>query len=156
MKQKLIALGTSGGAVGALMAAVFSTLCCAGPAVLAVIGAGGAAAAAGLAPYGPYFLTGSLAILGIGFWSVYRPVITKIDGVCPVRIGKPMRLVLWSALVIWIAAAGMFAATKLSSAFEPKGPISEHVALGAHAETLRMAFNADAEKVRVVMLVAPT
>ena len=156
MKQKLVALGSSGGAVGALMAAVFSTLCCAGPAVFAVIGASGAAAAAALAPYRPYFFGGSLVILGIGFWSAYRPMFIRTEGVCPVRIGRPMRIILWGALVVWIATVGMFAVPSLSGPAEPKGPVSGHASVGAGAEALRAAFNADAGKVRVLMLVAPT
>ena len=39
---------------------------------------------------------------------------------------------------------------------QPRGPERPHISLGPRAEELRAAFNADSEKVRVVMLVAPT
>lgn len=38
----------------------------------------------------------------------------------------------------------------------PRGPSSPHAVLGPDAEPLRAAFNRDTDKVRVVMLVAPT
>jgi hypothetical protein len=48
------------------------------------------------------------------------------------------------------------AATLFASACMPKGPPSPYQVLGATAAPLRAAFNANAGKVRVVMLVAPT
>jgi hypothetical protein len=43
-----------------------------------------------------------------------------------------------------------------AAACAPHGPPSPHAVLGADAEPLRSAFNADVGKVRVIMLVAPT
>ena len=49
-----IAVGSAAGAIGAAVAAIFSTLCCAGPAiVMSALGAGSALMAARLEPYRP-------------------------------------------------------------------------------------------------------
>jgi len=53
-KDKYAVTGSALGAVGSAAVAIFASLCCAGPAVVAVLGAGGAVAAAGLVPYRPY------------------------------------------------------------------------------------------------------
>jgi hypothetical protein len=66
VKEQFAALGTVTGALGALAAALFTSLCCAGPAVFAVLGAGGVTASALLARSRPYLLTAALVFLGIG------------------------------------------------------------------------------------------
>ncbi len=93
------------GAVGGATAAVLVTLCCAGPAVVAVIGAGGALAAARLEHYRPYFLAASLLLLAFGFWRAYRP--RARAGACSVRTGRFVRSTLWFATVITVV--GMIA-----------------------------------------------
>jgi len=50
----------------------------------------------------------------------------------------------------WIALAAIFVAC------QPPGTDRPHTALGANAEQLRAAFNADSGMVRVVMLASPT
>src|SRR5687768_12764309 len=68
-----VAAGSAFGALGAALAAVLGTLCCAGPAVVAILGTGGALAAARLGPYRPYLLGLSVAFLAVGFWRAYVP-----------------------------------------------------------------------------------
>jgi mercuric ion transport protein len=91
--------------VGAAIAAVLGTLCCIGPAVIAVVGAGGALAGAKLAPYRPYFLAASGLLLGLGFWSSYRPSPANREGTsCTLRTGRRVRTVLWIAAAVTAAS----------------------------------------------------
>jgi mercuric ion transport protein len=93
-----IAIGSAVGAIGAALAATLGILCCAGPAVVAVLGAGGALAAARLEPYRPWLLGASLAMLAVGFWRSYRP--SPSGQVCATRTGRVTRVVLWIAAVV--------------------------------------------------------
>lgn len=101
-----IALQSAFGAMGAAVAAVLGTLCCAGPVVVAVLGAGGALAAARLEPYRPYLLGVSFVMLGIGFFRAYRPHPADSDGVfCTARKGRIVRTLLWLAALVTLASA---------------------------------------------------
>jgi mercuric ion transport protein len=73
-----LAAGSALGALGAAVAALAGTLCCAGPAVVAALGAGGALAGARLEPFRPYLLGASMVMLAFGFWRAYRP--TPVGG----------------------------------------------------------------------------
>lgn len=97
-----MAVGSAAGAIGAAVAAITATLCCAGPAVVAVLGAGGALMAARLEPYRPYLIAVSVALLSFGFWRAYRPAPTGVA--CSVRTGKRVRLILWAAALITLAS----------------------------------------------------
>lgn len=101
--DKGIAVGSAIGATGAAATAALATLCCAGPAVVAIIGAGGALTAARLEPYRPLFLTAAVVLLGLGFWRAYRP--SPRGGACPVRTGRVVRAILWVAAAITVASA---------------------------------------------------
>jgi len=99
-------LGSAAGGLAASVAAVFAALCCIGPSTVAVLGAGGALAAASLAPYRPYLLIISLAMIFYGFWRAYRNSGLNGEGIaCPTRIGRFSRKALWLAAVVWVAAA---------------------------------------------------
>ena len=101
-----LALHSAFGAVGTAIAAVLGTLCCAGPAVVAVLGAGGALVAAQLEPYRPYLLGAAFVMLGHGFWRAYRPHSSGPEGaICPVRAGRAVRAVLWLSALVTLAAA---------------------------------------------------
>src|SRR2546426_8655543 len=54
-------------ATGGVVAAVASTLCCAGPLVAVALGLSGAGLAATFEPLRPYFVAGTLLALGFGF-----------------------------------------------------------------------------------------
>jgi mercuric ion transport protein len=54
-------------AAGGVVAAVGSTLCCAGPLVAVALGLSGAGIAATFEPLRPYFVAGTLLALGFGF-----------------------------------------------------------------------------------------
>jgi mercuric ion transport protein len=99
-----MAAGSAVGAIGVALAALAGTLCCAGPAVIAIVGAGGALAAAKLEPYRPYFLGASVVMLAFGFWRAYRP--TPVGGAaCSIRTGRLVRGVLWTAAVLTLLSA---------------------------------------------------
>lgn len=104
-----LAVATSAlGAAGSAGVAVLTSLCCAGPAVLAVLGTGGALAAAELAPWRPYLLGVSFALLGYAFWRAYRPVAAAGAAggpACPVRTGRALRTILWGSLALTLVAA---------------------------------------------------
>ena len=155
MKERKVALSSSIVSGAGSITALFTSLCCAGPSVIALIGAGGAAAAAGLAPFRPYLLTGSLIFLAIGFWRVYRPATAQGQS-CSIHAGKSLKAILWGSFVLWLASLILFVAPKASALLEPKAAVSSHVSIGPGASELRGAFNADLGKVRVIMLVAPT
>jgi hypothetical protein len=99
-----IAAGSAVGALGAAVAAVLGTLCCAGPAVVAIIGTGGALAAARLEPYRPLLLGLSIAMLAVGFWRAYFPRATANGASCSVGTGRAVRSVLWVAAFVTLAS----------------------------------------------------
>ena len=96
--------GTALGAVGASLVAAAASLCCVGPAVVAVLGASGAVAAAGFAPYRPYLLVFAFALLGWGFWRSYRPRVIE-GATCAPTTGRGIRLTLWLSLSVTLLAA---------------------------------------------------
>ena len=99
-----LAVGSAVGALGGAAVAVLGTLCCAGPAIVAILGTGGALAAARLEPYRPYLLAGSIAMLAFGFWRAYRPAPAGSGAACSIRTGRAVRTVLWIAAVLTVAS----------------------------------------------------
>jgi mercuric ion transport protein len=100
-----MAVGSALGATGTALAALLGMLCCAGPAVVAVLGTGGAVAAAGIEPYRPYLLGASAVMLGFGFWRAYRPAPAGAGAACSIRTGRVVRTILWVAALLTIASA---------------------------------------------------
>jgi len=101
------AAAVAGSGAGAALVAALAGSCCVpvlAPLLVALLGAGGAAWAAGLAPYSPYLLAGSLGLLLVGFWSVYRSRTECQEGACPDRRPRGVVVVLWLAGAVWIAA----------------------------------------------------
>jgi mercuric ion transport protein len=104
MKQVPVVIGSSLGAIASGLVATASAFCCVGPAVIAVLGTSGVLAAARLAPYRPYFIAASVALLGIGFWLAYRPKGGCIGKTCTTTSAKITRALLWIAALITGAA----------------------------------------------------
>jgi mercuric ion transport protein len=104
--SRLAAIGTSLAGMGAALTAVAATLCCVGPAVVAIVGVGGAVAAASLKPYRPLLIVMSMALLGLAFWLTYQPRAVRGSGavVCPTRAGRMSRRIVWIATAVWLAA----------------------------------------------------
>jgi mercuric ion transport protein len=104
MKPGSVVIGSSLGAIASGLAAAATTFCCAGPAVIAVLGTSGVIAAAQLEPYRAYFIFGSLLLLGLGFWQAYRPQGGCIGKTCTTTGAKITRVLLWMAALITGAA----------------------------------------------------
>jgi MerT mercuric transport protein len=104
MTKLPVVMGSSVSAIGSSVLATVTSLCCIGPAVFAILGTSGALAAARLAPYRPYFIVGSVVLLGIGFWLGYRPQSGCIGKSCTTRTAKFTRALLWLAAVLTIVA----------------------------------------------------
>ena len=104
MKQVHIVVGSSLGAITSGLVAAATTLCCAGPAVFAILGTSGELAAVRLEPYRIHFILASVALLGIGFWLAYRPKGGCSGKTCTTTSAKITRALLWIAALTTIAA----------------------------------------------------
>ena len=97
-------------AAGGLLGALAATSCCILPLGLTLLGVSGAwmSNLRALAPYQPYFIAATIALLGYGFYLVYwrAAKVACADGAACAR-PLPNVLVkgaLWTALVVVIAA----------------------------------------------------
>jgi mercuric ion transport protein len=101
MRKAFVAAG------GAVTAAVGSALCCAGPLVAVALGVSGAGLASTFGPLRPYFVGGTVLLLGAGHWAVRREERLACEPGKPCadpRTRQRMRRTLWTATVI---AAGL-------------------------------------------------
>jgi hypothetical protein len=100
MAEKPVVLGTAGGALGlgALAAAVGG--CCAAPWAVTLLGVTGAVALARLTFLLPYALMGAAALLGVAFYSAYRPLPGCTDGACVTPTRRSLRIVVWAAAAL--------------------------------------------------------
>ena len=92
-------------AAGGVVAAVASTLCCAGPLVAVALGLSGAGLAATFEPLRPYFVAGTVATLGFGFVTLRREERRACEpgSRCASPIARRrMRLLLWAAVIVAI------------------------------------------------------
>src|SRR5215472_19291690 len=104
MAEKPTVIGAAGGALGlgAFAAAVGG--CCGAPWAVALLGVTGAVALARLAFLLPYALIGAATLLGVAFWSVYRPTPAGADGACAsTSRRRPLRILVWVASVLVVA-----------------------------------------------------
>jgi mercuric ion transport protein len=108
-------------AAGGILGAIAASSCCIVPLILFSLGIGGAwiGDLTALAPYKPFFLTGTAGILGYGFYLVYwKPRRACADGTaCALPI--PNRLV---QIALWLATALAMAAF----AFDYVAPLLLH------------------------------
>jgi mercuric ion transport protein len=96
---------TTFAATGAIVAAVASTLCCAGPLVAVALGLSGAGLAATFEPLRPYFVTGTVLALGFGFVVLNREERRACEPgtLCASPIARRrMKWALWIATLIAI------------------------------------------------------
>ena len=92
-------------ATGGVVAAVVSTLCCAGPLVAVALGLSGAGLAATFEPLRPYFVAGTVLSLGFGFVVLRREERRACEPgtLCASPIARRrMKLGLWIATIIAI------------------------------------------------------
>src|SRR5881628_2569157 len=90
-------------ATGGVAAAVGSALCCAGPLVAVLLGLSGAGLAATFEPLRPYFLGGTAALLGSGFYLLHREEKNACEpgkACADPRVRRRMRVTLWVATVV--------------------------------------------------------
>ncbi len=98
-------------ALGGILGALAASSCCILPLVLFSLGIGGAwiGNLTALAPYKPWFVAGTAALLGYGFYLVYwKPKRSCAEGAACAR-PLPNRLVklgLWAATILVAAAFG--------------------------------------------------
>jgi len=92
-------------ATGGVAAAVGSALCCAGPLVAVTLGLSGAGLAATFEPLRPYFVTGTVGALGLGFVVLHREErrACKPGTLCASPVARRrMKQALWIATIIAI------------------------------------------------------
>ncbi|HXW73612.1 MAG TPA: mercuric transporter MerT family protein [Steroidobacteraceae bacterium] len=115
MTEKPQVIGTASGALGlgAFAAAVGG--CCGAPWAVALFGVTGAIGLARLAFLLPYALIGAAILLGVAFWSVYRPAPASADGACVSQSQRrPLRILVWVAAVL-VAALSVVAFSPFAS-----------------------------------------
>lgn len=89
---------------GALLSAFGASACCILPVVVALAGVGSAALGARLEPLRPYFLVGTVALLGSAFYAAYRPVECAPGEACAVPASRRrFRIALWIGAAIALA-----------------------------------------------------
>lgn len=98
MSEKGRIIGAASGAIGLGGLAAAFGLCCTVPWAVTLLGVTGAIAFARLAFLLPYALIGAAVLLGVGFWSAYRPAAQCADqGACTPRTRQVLRWVVWLA-----------------------------------------------------------
>lgn len=100
---------TSRGFLGAsIVAAIVASFCCILPIVFAIAGLSIAGASAAFAPWRPYLLGLTFALLGRGFYYAYRPARRRCEaGIACARpeVSRSSRIGLWIATVLVLAFA---------------------------------------------------
>lgn len=95
-------------ATGAVLGAILSSSCCIIPLALFLTGIGGSwiGTLTSLAPYQPFFMVPTVAILGYGFWHVYGRKRACADGEACARPlpGRMVEIALWAATLLVLAA----------------------------------------------------
>lgn len=95
-------------AAASILGALAASSCCILPLLLFGLGISGAwiANLTALAPYKPYFVTGTFALLGYGYYLAYlRPRPACADGSCALPVPNHIvKLSLWTASVMVAAA----------------------------------------------------
>jgi hypothetical protein len=104
-RDRLLVAGSAAGGIGGSIGAILGTLCCIGPASVALLGASGAIFAARLTPYRPALLLASAALLAFGFWRAYGQRVIVGGQSCPIRVGRVAQTVLWVSALLWLVAA---------------------------------------------------
>jgi mercuric ion transport protein len=100
MNRKPQVLGATGGALGLSALALAFGACCVAPWAVTLLGVSGAVLLARMAFVQPYVVAATLALLGVGFWFVYR---RRTDTACNVAQRGRLRWLVWAAAVIVIA-----------------------------------------------------
>ena len=95
-------------AIGGVVTAVGSALCCAGPVLAVTMGVSGAGLSSTFEPFRPYFLGGTAAFLGLGFFLLHQEEqkACEPDKVCAdPTVRRRMKIMLWVATGVAILFA---------------------------------------------------
>ena len=84
--EKPQVVGVASGAMGLSAIALAFGVCCVAPWAVAILGVGGAVLLARLAFLQPYIVAGTIILLGVGFWFVYRR--QRAAGTCDVTLQR--------------------------------------------------------------------
>ncbi len=98
--EKPQVVGVTSGALGLSAIALAFGVCCVAPWAVAILGVGGAVLLARLAFLQPYVVAGTIVLLGVGFWFVYRR--QRAAGTCDVTLQRRLRWIVWSAAIVVI------------------------------------------------------
>lgn len=86
--------------VGSVLTAIVASVCCVGPALLALLGAGTVGFFGSLGSYRPYFIGLTVILVGTAFYLAYRKREVKCeDGTCKTVTGGK-----WDKASVWFAA----------------------------------------------------
>jgi mercuric ion transport protein len=88
--------------VGGIIAAIGSTLCCAGPLVAVLIGVSGAGLSRMFEPLRPVFVVGTVAALGYAHWTVRRADVRACE---PEAVCASPTVRAWTKWTLWIGTA---------------------------------------------------
>lgn len=94
-------------AVGGIVTAFTSALCCAGPILAVTAGVSSAGLSATFDPLRPYMLVGTAGFLALGFFQLHREEkACELDKACAdEKVRKRMKVTLWSATSLAIVFA---------------------------------------------------
>jgi len=92
-------------AMGVVGAAVAASACCIGPVVFSLVGAGAlGASAVKLEAYRPWFLGLTLVLVGVAFFSAYRPAANEScsaeGGTCTPASKRTAKIMVWIATAL--------------------------------------------------------
>jgi hypothetical protein len=96
--------GAAGGALGLGTFGLALGACCSVPWAVALFGVTGAIAFVRLSFLLPYALIGSVLLLGLGFWWVYRMPDACADGTCEATNRHGLKVFIWIAALIVLAS----------------------------------------------------
>jgi len=94
-------VGVTSGALGLSAVALAFGVCCVAPWAVTLLGVAGAVLLARLAFVQPYVVAGTIILLGLGFWFVYRR--PRAAAACNAAQQRRLRWLVWSAALIVIA-----------------------------------------------------
>jgi mercuric ion transport protein len=99
MKETRTAVGVTGGALGLSALALAFGVCCVSPWAVTMLGVAGAVLLARFAFVQSYVVAATIALLGVGFWVVYRrPTVAG----CDVAQQRKLRWLVWGAAMLVI------------------------------------------------------
>lgn len=98
--------GSNISSVSSVVTAVVESLCCIGPALLAIVGVGSLGFFGALESYRPYFIGLTAVLIALAFYLTYRKKeVMCEDGTCKVvKAGKWNKISVWTSAVIALTA----------------------------------------------------